>query len=264
MANEQADTLLPEEQEVVRFLEELGLQVRPVPTSASKTPDFVVDGDARGYVVEVKTRFDSEEWARAMDCGSVAYQERSMGHGRWGEDVARGALKQFRAADAEHSRWWVLWLAIRCKASAEAMREEAIGSLFGVRQVVYYDPHSKKHAMRNCLFAKPGVFERHPEIVASVVDCGDGLAFCVNEFAADVSSFQESVFCSSFARIHPPTSATDLTENHGFCRVRKLSVDRSDDSALAAHLQRAYGLEGAIVLDMRAHSASMAVPRSKD
>src|SRR6266849_584317 len=137
-------TLLPEEQKAERFLKALGLEVHPIPTSTSKTPEFIVDGDARGYVLEVKARGESEQWTHAIKSGDAAHQERSMGHGRWAEDVAREAVKQFRSVDAQHLRWWVLWLAIRCSASAEAMFEEAIGSLFGVRQVVYNDPHSEK------------------------------------------------------------------------------------------------------------------------
>jgi hypothetical protein len=256
-------TLLPEEQEAERFLRERGLDVHRVPTSASKTPEFIVEGDARGYVVEVKARDDSKEWTRAMKSGRVAHQKRSMGHSRWAEDVAHDAVNQCRSVDAQHLRWWVLWLAIKCAASAEAMFEEAIGSLFGVRQVVYYDPHSREQPMRNCLFARPGVFERHPEIVASVVSSGGRFGFCVNDqFAGDFGSFRESVLWSSFARIHPPATASDLTGNRGFFRA-DLSVNRKDDSALQASLERAYGLEKAVMLDMQVHSASMVPSRLK-
>lgn len=260
-----ASSLLPEEREAKEFLEAVNLQVQPVPTSTSRSPEFIVDGDARGHVVEVKARKDSETWMRAMKRGRVAYEERSLGHSRWAEDVARTAISQFRSVDQQHSRWWVLWLAIRCQASTDAMFEEAIGSLFGVRQVVYHDPDSESQAaMRNCLFAKPGVFERHPEIVASVVDSGTGLGFCVNdEFAGDFNSFRESVLWSSFARIHHPTTANDLTERHGFLRA-DLSVNRKDDAAVQAALERVYGLERALILDMQVHSASTVARRRRD
>ena len=250
-------TLRPEEERAERFLKDLDLDVFPVPTSISKTPEFIVDGDGRGYVVEVKARDDSEEWTRAIKSGRAAHQRRSMGYSRWTEDVARRAVKQARSMDGQHSRWWVLWLAIKCAASADAMLEEAIGSLFGVRQVVYHDPHSEQQPMRNCLFATIGVFERHPEIVATVVDSGGGLCFCVNdEFAEDFHSFRESVLWSSFAHIHPPTTGADLIGNRGFFRV-DLSVNRKDDCALLTSLERAYGLEKAILLDMQVHSTSM-------
>ncbi len=88
MAN---STLRPDEQEAERILTELGLQVCRVPTASSKTPDFIVDGDARGYLVEVKAREDSEKWTREMESGQVALQHRSMGYGLRAEDVASKA-----------------------------------------------------------------------------------------------------------------------------------------------------------------------------
>jgi hypothetical protein len=256
-------TLLPEEQAAEQFLRELGLDVLPVPTSTSKTPDFIVDGDARGYMLEVKARKDSKRCVDAMIRGRGAYQVRSMGHGHWAQDVARNAVKQFRSVDVQHLRWWVLWIAIRCKVSAEAMFAEVIGSFFGVRQVVYPDPRSEGAVMRDCLFATPGVFERHPEIVACIIDSGDGFGFCVNdEFAEDFDSFRESVMWSSFARPHPPTSAGDLCENLGFLRVDR-SVNRKDASAVALYLEQAYDLQKAILIDMKAHSSSMvATPKT--
>jgi hypothetical protein len=141
------------------------------------------------------------------------------------------------------------------------MVRQAIGSLFGIRQVAYCDPGSQDATMGRCLFAKPGVFERHPEIVASVVATGGGFAFCVNEFATDYDSFQSSALYLSFASIHPPMSATDLTRNRGFFQIADRSVARHDDHALASYLERAYGIENAIMLDMKDHSASMIVPR---
>ena len=189
-------TLRPDEQEAERILKELGLRVSVVPTASSKTPDFIVDGDARGYLVEVKAREDSEKWTRQMESGQVARQHRSMGYGLWAEDVASKAVKQFGSVDAQHLRWWVLWLAIECVASPDAMGVEAIGTLFGARTVVYCDDaRSKENLSKWCLFARPGVFERHREIVASVVDSGDGLCLCGNEFCQDFKLFQQSVLC---------------------------------------------------------------------
>ena len=142
------------------------------------------------------------------------------------------------------------------------MFEEAVGSLFGVRQVAYYDVRTDQAMMRGCLFATPGVFERHPELVASVISHGPGFGFCVNEFAPDFAAFQGSALYHSFARIHPPASATDLRENRGFLAIGDLSVDRRSDNAIASYLGRAYGLEKPVVLRMKSHATSMVVERA--
>lgn len=256
-------TLHPEEVEAQKLLEQLGLIVVPVPTAKSNTPEFLVDGDARGYAVEVKARRDMDEWKRVLRGGNVAYQKRSMGFGRWAEDVAHHALKQLEAVDPEHTRWWVLWLSIECRAGTDAMFDQAVGSLFGVRQVVYYDPDSGEQPMRDCLFARPGVFERHHQLVGAVVTGDQGITLCVNEFAEDYQSFQDSVLYRSFARIHPPISAKDLAENRGFFQIEDLSIDRSDDGVISSYLMKEYGLKKALMLDMAEHSASQLVDRKE-
>lgn len=252
-------TLLPEESEALKVFESLGLTVHRLPPGSFKTPEFLVDGDARGYAVEVKARHDSAEWRRVLRRGEVASQERSLGYGRWAEDVAHAALKQLWSADPQHGRWWILWLSIKCQAGADAMLDEAVGSLFGVRQVAYHDATSQRDVMRDCLFAVPGVFERHHQIVASVVATSRAFAFCVNELATDYGSFQSSALYLSFASIHPPISATDLTSNRGFFQIGDLSLDRRDDRVLTSYLERTYGLSKAVMLDMSMHSASMIV-----
>jgi len=256
-------TLHPEELEALAFLERLGLIVVPVPTAKSKTPEFLVNGDTRGYAVEVKARRDTDGWERALRGGEVAYQKRAMGYARWCEDVAHNALKQLKSVDLEHTRWWVLWLSIGCRAGIDAMFNQAVGSLFGVRQVVYYDPDSDKHLMRDCLFAKPGVFERHHQFVSAVVTVGQGITLCVNEFAEDYGSFQDSVLYRWFARIHPPITAKDLAENRGFFQIKDLSIDRSNEGVISSYLMREYSLKKAVVLDMAVHSASQLIDRKE-
>jgi len=141
------------------------------------------------------------------------------------------------------------------------MFDEAVGSLFGVRQVAHYDAGDQRDTTRDCLFARRGVFERHCELVASVVATSSGFGFCVNELATDYRSFQSSAMYLRFASIHPPTSATDLTNNRGFFQISDFSVDRRDGHAVASYLEHAYGLPNAFMLDMKLHSASMLVPR---
>ncbi len=248
--------LLPEEHEAKQLLEKLGLTVYPVPASPSKSPDFIVDNDARGYTMEVKTRIDSKEWTQTIAKGEPALQERLMSYGRWTEDVAHKALKQFSTTDPWHLSWWVLWLTNKSHLSSNDMLEATIGSLFGVRQVVYYNQNSKEFPMRYCLFARFGVFERYPEIVATVIDLGNSLSFCVNEFAPDFTCFQQSVLYSKFACSHPPISATNLTTNEGFFQLN-FSVNRKDDKAIASYLEQTYRLKKAKVIDIEVHSATI-------
>ncbi|MGR3179544.1 MAG: hypothetical protein ACUZ8E_15995 [Candidatus Anammoxibacter sp.] len=68
------DSLLPEEKEAFDLLNNMGLKAKPVPTGKRKSPEFIVDGDSRGYVVEVKARRDSEDWKKLLRKGDTALE----------------------------------------------------------------------------------------------------------------------------------------------------------------------------------------------
>ena len=248
--------LRSEEREAKEFLERLDVVVLPVPTGSGKTPEFLVDGDARGYVVEVKARNESHDWLREAIAGGIAEQSRPTGYDRWVEDVSRYALKQFRAIDPNHERFWVVWISIRATASATEMLEQTIGSLFGVRQVVDVVDFSKECPMWEVLFARPGVFERHHEIVGVVICADARITLCVNEFSDDFSAFCGSRLYDAF-RFLPPISATDLVTERGFFAIHNASIDRRDQAALAEYFRAEYGLANPFVIDMTTHSATI-------
>jgi hypothetical protein len=245
--------LLPEEQEAFNILTNVGLEVNVVPTGKNNSPEFIVDGDDCGYVVEVKARRDSEEWERNLKEKGEALESRSISFGRWASDVARKALKQFKAVDPKHERWWVLWFSIECRSSIESMFQQAIGTLFGVRQILDF----KTKKMWDCLYAQPGVFERHSEIIAVVVTDGDKISLCVNELAEDYDKFSHSVVHKTFERFGPPNSVSELIKSRNYFVVDPEMVDRKDDGALARYLGQKYNLETLMFIDMKEHTASV-------
>ena len=92
----------PQEKEARRFFEE-GLHhiVVSVPSATLKTPDFLVDGETPGYVVEVKSRFDDKDFLEELELGATAVRRRALGHARWTEDNARSARKQMLRGDGK-------------------------------------------------------------------------------------------------------------------------------------------------------------------
>lgn len=137
------------------------------------------------------------------------------------------------------------------------MFQQAIGPLFGVRQIV----DRSSGGMWDCIYATPGVFERHNEIVAAVVTEGKSITLCVNELARDFNSFSTSVLCKSFKKHGPINSATELTKNQNFLCVDPKEVNRKSDDSLSAYLELKYDFDAPIILDMKEHSATVKVSR---
>lgn len=251
-----------QEKEARRLFEEgLHLMVTRIPTSASKSPDFFVDGETPGYVVEVKSRFDDEDFLGELRRGSTAVRSRAIGHARWTEDTARSARKQMMSADSERQRFRVLWLAVECLSSTEAMFEQVIGTLYGVRQVAYWDEATQQSHGRECLFAVPGVFERWPDIDCAIVTVADSITLCTNEFSVKAALFQSSRLHQSFARLGGPVSPTDVEANRGLLSISDRTIDRTNEHAVRNYLSQRYNLKGVHLLNIIASSASVVVPK---
>lgn len=252
----------PEEKEARRFFEEdLHLSVTRVPSSTSKSPDFLVDGETPGYVVEVKSRFDDDGFARELQSGSTEVRSRALRHDRWAEDNARKALKQLISADSVHERYRVVWFAVECMSSADAMFDQVIGTLYGVRQVAFQETATKRGIGRDCLFAVPGVFERWPDIDCAIVTMRSQITLCVNEFSEKAGLFQSSTLYQSFARLGGPISPSRLEANSGFLSVSDRTIDRTNEDAVCHYLSQKYGLTHVHILNMKAYSASAMLPR---
>jgi hypothetical protein len=251
-----------EEKEARRFFEEgLGLMVRRVPSATSKTPDFLIDGEKPGYVLEVKSRFDDESFLRELERGSTAVRSRSLGHDRWAADSARAARKQLIGGDPSRERFWVLWFAVECLSSTEEMFNQVIGTLYGIRQVAYWDEATQTTHGRECLFVVPGVFERWPDIDGAIVTVGDTITLCVNEFSDKAERFQSSLLYQSFAQRGGPVRPSVLEGRHGFLSIADRTIDRTSEEAVRRYLSQEYNLKHVHILNIKAYSASVVVPR---
>jgi len=251
-----------EEQEARRFFEEgLGLIVTRVPGAKPKTPDFLIDGEQPGYVLEVKSRFDDESFCKELERGSTAVRSRALGHDRWAVDQARSARKQLMGSDPTRERFWVLWFAVECLSSTEAMFDQVIGTLYGVRQVAYWDEASQTMHGRECLFVVPGVFERWPDIDGAIVTVGESITLCVNEFSDKAKRFQLSRLYQSFAQRGGPVKPSDLEAKCGFLSIADRTIDRVNEEAVGQYLSQRYGLKQVYILNIKAHSVSVVVPR---
>lgn len=252
----------PQEKEARRFFEEgLHLIVSRIPSATLKTPDFFVDGETPGYIVEVKSRFDDKDFLKELKLGATAVRRRALGHARWTEDNARSGRKQMLTGDLGRKRFWVLWIAIECLSSTEAMFDQVIGTLYGVRQVAYWDEATQQNHGRECLFAVPGVFERWPEIDCAIVTVGDAITLCANEFSEKAVLFQSSKLHLSFAQRGGPVSPSDLEANRGFLSIADRTIDRRNENVVRDYLSQRYCLKGVHILNIEAYSTSVVPTR---
>jgi len=251
-----------EEREARRFFEKgLGLKITRVPSATQKTPDFLIDGEQPGYLLEVKSRFDDEGFSKELERGYTEVRSRALGHDRWAVDNARRARKQLISSDPTRERFWVLWFGVECLSSTEAMFDQVIGTLYGVRQVMYWDEASQSGHGRDCLYAVLGVFERWSDIDGAVVTVGNSITLCVNEFSNKAQDFQACRLYQSFARHGGPVTPSDLEAKSGFLAIADRTIDRANEKVVAEYLSHRYGLKQVHILNIKAYSTSVVISK---
>jgi hypothetical protein len=248
-----------QEKEARRFFEEdLALTVTRVPHSTSQTADYLVDGEPPGYVLEVKTRRDDKSFLKELERGDTDVRSRSLGHDRWTVDRVRDeASKQLLSVDPAHERFWILWFAVECLSSTETMFHQVIGTLYGVRQISYWDEATKTTHGRECLFVVPGVFERWPQIDGAIVTMGNAMkTLCVNEFSDKAELFQSSLLYRRFAQRGGLNTPSDLELNRGFLSIADRTIDRPNEETVRHYLSRRYNLKNVCILNIKDYSVS--------
>ncbi|WP_444942899.1 hypothetical protein ACJJIK_12295 [Microbulbifer sp. ZKSA006] len=246
--------LYPEEQDAKNFFENLGMTVSPIQTGDKKTPDFYIDAKKSKYIVEVKSRKDSEDWNKTLNSGKFAEQERRLNSDRWATDVAKKAITQMTKHDPKKEKLWVLWLSIDCEASREAMRIQTLNTLFGVRDVIDAENFSGGQAT-SCLYASPSTFERYKDICAVIVTCDDSINFCINEDSPKHGEFLDSDLYKEFENCGIPTSYSTMIEN-GCFTLKGFERKNKSDEQILDYLAKKYDLGKALFLDMKSCSVT--------
>ena len=231
-----------EEQEIRAFFEdEMRLTITRIPASATQSADFLVDGDGAGYILEVKTRSDDKASKTALATGDVVFGAESLGWARWASDMLRSSKQQLTSSDPVHLRLWVLCFVVKRSSAADAVFDQIVGTLYGVRQVAYSDSDEDDMATgRDCLHVVPGAFERWPEIDAAIVSAGAAITLCINECSPRLGKLKSSRLWSFFAERGGPITPSDLELTKGFWSVSDRRLDRSDSSAVERYLAEKY------------------------
>lgn len=248
----------PTEREAREFFEACDLSVERIPTGSQETPDFLVHGDGPGYLVEAKGRFDDASIEKELALRGSVSRTRPAGYSRAIERIVRGARKQMAAYDLLHQYYWLVWLSVETDfASPELTFEQFVSTLYGVRQVVYAG-HAGKALSKRCYYARPGPFERWPEVDGAIISSLDGFVLCVNEFGT-----RKDLLC----QLKVPMRLSERQavvipherEARGECFVADTSIDRQVETVLRDYLRKRYDRRELQIVDFKHHSATVKV-----
>jgi len=255
MKTRPAVNLEPAEQEAHDFFVRLGLVVRPVQRTHRKTPEFEIDGDGDGYLVEVKARRDDDAVGRPWE-DDTFHTSASENFSKGVLDNLKKAVRQLKEQDPEHRRLWIVWLTDETFISQGVGVSQIRGTLLGIKDVVEQKRGSA--TARTCYYAQMGAFEALPQIDMAIISKSDGFEPWLNEFGRP-----GVVEASLLGRLFRERGSLNVASEHA-TEGRSYIVSGGNQGRTEVHVQayltQRYGLTRPLVLSFQRRTAVGFVP----
>jgi hypothetical protein len=214
-------------------LTDLGLRASKVPRAQTETPDFTAVDPAGGrYVVEVKSRQDSDDFVSALGRGTLAVANVRLDRSKAVSAVLTGAARQLTAGRVSEGDFLFVFYVLD-GFSPHMQAEQLRATLWGTVRLIDIDDPSFSTP---CFYFARSVFADHPEIDGVFVllpSAGSGGLY-PNRFSP--RRIEHSFLGQQLARakaVFTPEEASaqggGLLADHGASdkRTRLLSVQRS-------------------------------------
>jgi hypothetical protein len=242
------------------FLEHWGAIVEEIETCDSEQSDFLASIDAAVLLIEEKTKVDNPDdlakRRKAFDAGQVYSSSRRLVRDNRLSGVVRKAASQLASSASKPYDFRLVWFT-GTGYQAEALSEQFITTLYGTTNIIEM---GSSH-FRRCYFFRNSDFHRYAgtidgAIVAHVVGESLSAKLCVNPLSPRASNVRSSAFLRRFGKaVEDP----DAREHEGEAFIVTGDLDRKNENALLAELQRKYSTKPLMTFDLGYHSAAVAI-----
>lgn len=242
------------------FFESLGYEVEKIDESDDESPDFLVADDNFTYLVELKTKFVSdqkkEERHKAFSKGEVHDVHEPIIRKNRFSGIIKKAQSQLNAHALSEESFRMVWL-LSTGHLAEPSMEQFEATLYGSTTVCDW---SDEGECMDCFFFYNSDFYRFKdELDAAIVSTETDAKLLLNPFS---SRFEAMRHCSltehlGKAVVDPIKMAED---NHAY--IVEGDVDRNDKNAVLKYLREKYKAEKLLNITMGYMSGTMAIPNN--
>ena len=241
------------------FLEHWGAVVEAIETGDSEQSDFLASIDGAVLLIEEKTKIDNPDSLvkrrKAFDAGEIYSSSRRLVRDNRLSGVVRKAASQLASSASKPHDFRLVWFT-GTGYEAHALYEQFIATLYGTTNIIEM---GSSH-FRRCYFFRNSDFHRYADsidgaIVAHVVQDSLSAKFCVNPLSPRALNLRTSAFLRRFgSAVEDP----DAHEREGEAFIVVGDLDRNNESALLAELQRKYSTKPLMTFDLCYHAAAMA------
>ena len=241
------------------FLQHWGALVEDIETGESEQSDFLASIDGEVILIEEKTKLDNPadlaKRRTAFDAGKVYTSSKRLVRNNRLSGVVRKAVSQLASSASKPHNFRLVWFT-GTGYQAHPLSEQFIATLYGSTNIIEM---GSSH-FRRCYFFRNSDLHRYADIIDGAVVAhveGEALSakLCLNPLSSRASQLRASAFAQRFGTaIEDP----EARERDGEAFIVTGDIDRSNENALLAELQKKYSTKPLMTFDLGYHSAAVA------
>lgn len=223
----------------------IGLNVSRIPKSNHKTCDLLLTDVADIYHVEVKMKYNNNDFINEMKDREIVYKTKPLGYyPTLAKKIAEAEQQIFKTQEINGESFGLVFLMVDSTIDKDTFEELLFSTIYGARSILYGSNEGYPLTKR-CLYFRDGAFKRSKHIDALIVCYEDVNNFStmlfLNEFSLKKDSFTKSKvykFCSSLGSYFDPSE--EKGKNNYFIIDKLLPID--DINTTLEYLVEKYGI----------------------
>ena len=243
---------------VKSILKELGLIANDIPHKNSKTPDFDVYGQNSKYTIELKIKSDDPEErkreSKALAKGEIVSKSISTGPRNRLYGIIKEGIEQMAEYDPSHKTFHVIWLHSIGK-DASLLNDRFRATLFGTQKLFT----SGQNGLITCYYFNESIFYSYRNrLDGAILTYNDNAQLCVNTLSPWLKDFQKSDLYKSLSQ---GLCDPEILQDSEGVMIADCDIVRKDSNKIIQYLRKKYKLKHLQTIDMKQHSAMMALPK---
>ena len=231
----------------------MGFSVQKLPVGSTKSPDFLVSSENDKYIIELKTKFSSEEVLRnrdeqlsrnghSTDTTILKYENRLSG-------IIQHAADQLHSYGDASAQYRLVWL--HSMGDKPTLHYDQFKlCLYGWSEL--FDVSNMDAKTKPCYYFLYNVFyPLRDKLDGAIISAPNkGLRLCLNNYSPRYHSFR----LSDLAKVFGKAVCDPITEeNNGSAYVADCNCSRKDLGAVLKYVQGKYGNDTLMYFSYRCH-----------
>ena len=233
------------ENRIIEFFNRFDIRAEKIPESDEKTPDFFIEHKGDRILIELKSRFDSDELTEKRENdfkkGQIHEFNTMISRDNQTSNRVKDAYKQLKTQKKEYDAdyCYIFLLASGFHPHTQFSKFEM--NLYGIKEIMSVgDEIYKGH--KKCFYYTHSDINRIRNIIdgAFIMMKDQFYRLCINNLSVNHHDSKESDFVKRF---YPHVQDPLDQEGNGEAYIVEGDIDRSDEESVKSYISKRYGLK---------------------